>query len=370
MPMFKTRPNTMDIDLNALEANVAEIRRRVRPGVAIIASVKANAYGHGIIAIGKRLEATGVEVLATGSFVDAIALREAGVETPILMMGGALPAAIPELLRNNLTPTVHNQELADAVATSVARPTPIYIKVDCGFGRLGVPIRDAHEFVLGLAQMPNVEIGGLYTHLPFADAAGCAWAGDGIARFDELATGLADAGLTIPITQARASAALLTGIEDGCSAVSPGALLYGLSPVNPGLADNSALRPVMTRIRTCLIQVSRSDAGYQGQGAARVRGNTGVVPFGRVDGNRAPIAGAGAHVLIDGFKAPILSVSLEHAVIDLSDVPHPVVGQTVVVLGRSGDGEIAIEDIARWQGASVNDVLMALNDRVSRGIIS
>ncbi len=370
MPMFETRPNTMDIDLDALGANVAEIRRRVRPGVAIIASVKANAYGHGIVAVGKRLEAIGVEVLATGSFADAIALREAGVETPILMMGGALPAAIPELLRKNLIPTVHSRELAEAVAASATRSTPIYIKVDCGLGRLGVPIRAAHEFVLGLAQMPNVEIGGLYTHLPFADTAGCAWARDGIAKFDDLVTGLADAGLTIPITQARASAALLTGIEDGCSAVSPGALLYGLSPVNPGLADISALRPVMTSIRTCLIQVSCSDAGYRVQGAGRVCGNTGVVPFGRADGNRAPIAGAGAHMLVNGVKARVLGVSLEHAVIDLSDVPHPVVGETVVVLGRSGAAAIAIDDIARWQGVGVNDVLMALNDRVAQGIIS
>ena len=368
MPTFIARPNKMDIDLDALEANVAEIRRRIRPGIAIIASVKANAYGHGIVAVGKRLEETGVEVLATGSFADAVALREAGIETPILMMGGALPAAIPELLRIDLIPTVHNQELAKAVAETVTKSTPIYIKVDCGFGRLGVPLQEAYEFIFGLARMPNVEIAGLYTHLPFADEDGCAWARTGIARFDDLVARLAKAGLTIPITQARASAALLSGIEDLCSAVSPGAMLYGLSPVSPGLADTSALRPVMTRIQSCLIQVSRGDTGYQSQGAERVGGDTGVVPFGRVDGNRAPIVGVDAHVLVDGVKAPILSVSLEHAVVDLSAVSRPCVGQTVVVLGRSGDAVIAIEDIARWQGVGVNDVLMVLNDRVPQSI--
>lgn len=354
MTTSEARPNSIDIDLDALDSNVREIRRRIRPGVAIIASVKANAYGHGIVAIARRLSAAGVEMLATGSFADAVAVRKAGITTPVLMMGGALPAAIPELLRRDLVPTVHNQELADAVAAHAERRVQVYVKVDCGFGRLGIPVDDARRFVLELARRPNLEISGLYTHLPFADAAGREWARRGIVRFDELVAELAAAGLSIPVTQARASAALLAGIDDNCTAVSPGALLYGLSPVDADLADRSALRPVMARICTRLIQTSDSHPN----------GARGVVPFGRVDGHRAPVAGSGAHMLIDGAKAPILSVSLEHAVLDLSAAPTASVGDSVIVLGRSGDGAIAIEDLARWQGVGVNDVLMSLNDRL------
>ena len=340
MTTLDARPNTIDIDLDALDSNVREIRRRIRPGVAIIASVKANAYGHGIVPISRRLSAAGVEVLATGSFADAVAVRKAGITTPVLMMGGALPAAMPELSRHDLIPTVHNQELADAVTANAERRTQVYVKVDCGFGRLGVPIDEAKRFILDLARAPNIEISGLYTHLPFADATGRDWALRGIAQFDELVAQVAEAGLTIPVTQARASAALLTGIDDNCTAVSPGALLYGLSPVRSELADRSALRPVLSRISTRLIQTS--DGGASG---AR-----GVVPFGRVDGHRAPVEGSRAHMLIDGVKAPILSVSLEHTVLDLSTIPKVAVGDPVVVLGRSGDRAIAIEDIALWQG--------------------
>lgn len=357
MTIADARPNTIDIDLDALDSNVQEIRRRIRPGVAIIASVKANAYGHGIAAIARRLSAAGVEMLATGSFADAVAVREAGIKTPFLMMGGALPAAIPELLRYDLVPTVHNHELAEAVAAAATRRTQVYIKVDCGFGRLGIPVGEAERFVLDLARRPNLQISGLYTHLPFADAAGLEWARRGIARFDELVEALARAGLTIPVTQARASAALLTGIEDNCTAVSPGALLYGLSPVNGELVDRSALRPVMARITSRLIQISDTHPS----------GPRGVVPFGRLDGHRAPVEGSGAHMLIDGAKAPILSVSLEHAVLDLSAAPQAGVGDTVTVLGRSGSSAIAIEDIARWQGVGVNDVLMSLNNRLPQG---
>jgi len=363
MPTLDVRPNTMTIDLGALVANVAEVRRRVRPGVAIIASVKANAYGHGVVAIGRRLEALGVEVLATGSFSDAVALREAGISMPILMMGGALPAAVPQLLRHDLIPTIHNQELAEAVAASATKPTQIYVKVDCGFGRLGVPLQDAHKFVLDVSRMPGMEIGGLYTHLPFSDEAGRDWARDGIARFDDLVARLAIAGLTIPVTQARASAALLAGIEDSCTAVSPGAFLYGLSPLVPGIVDTSVLRPVMTGIQTQLIQVSPSVSHYGGGYGKRGNGAIGVVPFGRVDGNRAPTDGANAFMLVGDSKAPILGVSLEHTVLDLSAVPNPAVGDAVVVMGRRGDSSITLEDIARWQGIGVNDVLMSFNDR-------
>jgi alanine racemase len=369
MSSFDARPNRMDIDLDALAANLAQVRRCTRPGVAVIASVKANAYGHGIVPVAGRLAGAGVEVLATGSIADALAMREAGIGTPILMMGGALPAAMPELLRHDLIPTVHNRELADAVAAAADQRTPVYVKVDCGLGRLGVPLRAAHRFVLDLARQPKLEIAGLYTHLSFADAVGRDFARERYAGFDALVAALARDGVAIPITQARASSALLAGMEDPCSAVSPGGFLYGLSPLNPGVADIRPLWPVMASVRTALIQVSENAAEDGGRYAAQVRGATGVVPFGRIDGHRAPIAGAGAHMLIDGAKAPILGVSLEHTVLDLSDVPSPRVGQEVVVMGTSGVCAVTIADIARWQGVGTLDVLMTLNDRVPRRIL-
>ncbi|MGI9476696.1 MAG: alanine racemase, partial [Hyphomicrobiaceae bacterium] len=331
-------------------------------------SVKANAYGHGIVAVGQRLQALGVEVLATGSFSDAIAMREAGITAPILMMAGALPSAIPELLRHDLIATVHNRELGEAVGASATKTAPIYVKVDCGFGRLGVPLEEAQKFILDLARMPKLEIAGIYTHLPFSNEAGREWARDGIAKFDGLIAGLTRQGLAVPMTQARASAALLAGIEDSCTAVSPGAFLYGLSPLDPGLADTAALRPVMKRIQTQLIQVSPNASPSVGGYGRLANGILGVVPFGRVDGNRAPIDGSGAHMLVNGIEAPVLGVSLEHAVLDLSAVPQPAVGDTVTLLGRCGDGAIALEDIARWQGVGVNDVLMAFNDRIAQAI--
>ena len=163
----------MDVDLDALVDNLDEVRRRIGPDVKVIASLKANAYGHGAVPVARRLCEHGVEMLSTGSFRDAVAMREAGIEAPILMFGTTLPSAIPEFVRHDLTPTVHNTEMADAVAECGDRPVSVFIKVDCGFGRLGVPLRNAKNFVLKLASRPRVNIAGLYTHLPFFDQEGC-----------------------------------------------------------------------------------------------------------------------------------------------------------------------------------------------------
>lgn len=364
--MHATRPNAVHIDLDALAHNVREIRRLAGRPVAIVASVKANAYGHGIVPVARRLAAEDVEVLATGAFADAVAMREAGVTTPILMMGGALPEAVPDLVARGLMPTVHNRELAEAaaaVAARAARLVPVYVKVDCGFGSFGVPLDEAHAFVVALARRPRIEVAGLYTHLPFSDATGADWARDGVARFDALVAGLAGDGVHIPVTQARASGALLAGIDDRCTAVSPGALLYGLSPVDAGVARAAAFRPVMAAIRTRLIQVSHHTARV-GRYAGRVSGPTGVVPFGRLDGNRMPRPESGAHMLVGGRRAPILGVSLEHCVLDLSEAPEARVGDEVVVLGDSRGLRISLDDMARWQGAGTNDVLMSVNGRL------
>ena len=351
MTILHARANQLEIDLAAIDHNVRFARDLAGPDIAIVASVKANAYGHGIVPVSERLVDANVDVLATGSIADAIALRNADIDAPILLMGGALPAAVPELLDLNLIPTVHNSELADAVTAAAKRQQAVYIKVDCGFGRLGVPLSQAHDFVMQFACRQQIQVAGLYTHLPFFDADGCAWAREGLAQFDELVARLERSGLQIPITQSRASAALLAGLEDHCSAISPGALLYGLSPVAIEVADGSGLRPVLSKITTHLIQVSR-DGGQP---------LLGVVPFGRVDGQRAPLPSSGAHALVNGIRAPVLKISLEHTVLDLSAIESAEVGDSVTLLGQDGDHAITLDDMATWQGVGNNDVLMSLN---------
>ncbi len=240
-----THPTWMEMDYDALAVNVAALRRRLVPGVRIIASVKANAYGHDVMEVARPLAGLGIDTVAPGASRDGVALRQAGFDVDILMLGATLPEGIPELLQHRLIPTVHTMELAEAVSCAAREPTAVYMKIDCGHGRLGFPIGSAKTSVEAIAGLPRVRVEGIYTHLPFSDAKGQAWARDGLARFDALVTALASAGVVIPVSQARASAAIVAGLTDRCSAVCPGGLLYGKSPLDSDFEGAAEFRPVL-----------------------------------------------------------------------------------------------------------------------------
>ena len=359
-------PAWMELDLDALRANYLEIRRRIGPDVKIIASIKANAYGHGAVEIARGLSDLGVYALATGSFSDAVGMRRAGIRTRILMFGGNLPEAAADLLRHDLIPTVYDMRAALAVSGAAISPAPIYIKVDSGLGRLGVRIEEAVALIKSVATLPRIVVEGIYTHLPFRDAAGMEWARDRLAAFDELVAALAAAGMGFPVTQAKNSACLLAGLKDRCTAVSPGHLLYGLSPGAADLFDTSAFRPVLRAVRTQLIHVAHHPPGRLiGLGGPYgIKGGTvtGVVPFGLYDGYRNPAEGT--TMLLRGRRVPVIGVSLEYTTLDLSGLDGPEPGEEVTVLGQAGDGRITLEEIAGWQAARPLDVLMSFGGRL------
>jgi len=367
-----TRPAIAEIDLGALAANYRELARSLRPGIRVIASIKANAYGHGAVEVAQVLASEGADWLATGSFEEAVAVREAGVETPFLLFAGPSRDAMPEILRRGFVPTVHDVASARAVSQVAVAPAPVWIKVDAGLGRLGVPIGEAELFVRTIGGMPNVAVRGLYTHLPFVDEAGREWAAAQLPPFRALVDAFARSGVELEVTQALSSAGILAGLDDGCNAVCPGHVLYGLPPASPEVVDCSAFRPVLRAVRTRLIQVTAHAAGRPAGigGRARLAAGavTGVVPFGRTDGYRAAIPGRQAAMLVRGRRAPVRGVSLEHTTLDLTGV-EAAVGDEVIVLGGQDHEAITAPEIASWQGASVDDVVLAFDRKLPRSYL-
>jgi alanine racemase len=352
----------MWIDLEALEHNVRTLRAQVGPETHIIGALKGNAYGHGAGPVARRLARLDVQYLSTGSLEDALAIREAGVELPILIFGGALPESLPLLVEHGLTPTVYSQAGAEAVSRAAARPTAVWVKVDAGLGRLGVPIEQALAFIEHIARLDRLVVEGVYTHLSFHDRAGRDWARERLAAFDAFLESLHAAGIDVPIAQALASSGLIAGLASRANAVCPGHLLYGLSPVEPEVAGIGPYRPVLRAITSRLIHVGTTHDAAPGLGDSAPR-RIGVLPLGLADGYR-PIVAPGASTLIAGRRAPIRGVSLEHMVLDLSDLADTSVGDEVVLLGRSGDGEITLGDLAAWQGTRPHQVLMAFDRRL------
>ena len=359
-------------DLDRLRANLAEIRRRIGPDQACIAALKANAYGHGAVPVARALHGEGVAAFMTGSFDEACHLRAEGLRTPVVMFAGALPTGIADLVGPGLVPTVVDRASAKAAAGAapLGETVPVYVKVNAGLGRLGVPL-DATEGVLGeLAALPGLEVQGLYTHLPFGDAHGRDWAAQRLAAFDALLSRLDQRGLKPPVTQARASACVAADLADRANAVCVGHLLYGLSPfADASLADLSAYRPVLSEVGSRLIQVSDhpqgSDIAIGGTYGLRHGRRTGVAPIGVAQGLVRPVPDSRPQALVRGRRAPILAVSLEHLVLDLTEIDGAAVGDAVRLLGGEGDAAIGLDELAAWFGITPLDAVMALSGRLT-----
>ena len=362
-------PTWMEVDLAALENNFCEVQRLAGPETKIIASVKGNGYGLGIAEAARVLQRLGAYAVATGSFKDAMAIRQAGIDIKVQMFPGNLPDGIAELLRHDLIPSVYNLETARAVSEAAEKPAAVFIKVDCGLARLGVPVDEAEDFVKAVAAIPNVVIEGLFTHLPFGDADGLDWARSRLDRFDELIDGLKRSGIEIPVTQSLASSGVACRLQTACNTVCTGHLLYGgLARVPPELGDLSGFRPVLKAVRSRLIHIEHhpTDKAIGSGGALSLKAGsvTGVVPFGLYDGYRPAVSGKTAVMLIRGRRVPVLYVTQEYATLDLSAVADASLGDQVTALGKDGAEDITIEEMAKWFGGIPLNVLMSLNERL------
>ena len=366
--MEAVRPNRAEFDLSAIRHNMRALRAISGPEIKYIAALKANAYGHGAAAVARALADDGdTFALATGSFEDALAIRGAGVDLPIMMFGGALPEASPLLLDHDLMPTVYDLDGARAVSsagTAAGRTASVYIKVDAGLGRLGVPLPDALEYIREVWRLPSLRVEGVYTHLSFYDEVEREWARGRMRAFDGLLGALEAARIEVPVTQALASSCMVSGLTSRGNAVCPGHLLYGVPSVAPSVADTSAFRPVLRSITSRLIHAGTPKAGMRGLPERETPSRIGVIPLGLADGYRPAIAGRTACALVAGARAPIRGVSLEHITLDLSERPAAGVGDEVVLLGESGGESITLADLADWQGTRMHQILMSFDRRL------
>jgi alanine racemase len=364
------RPRWIEIDLAALRENHRAVVRLTGARVDIIASVKANGYGHGVVGVSRALE--GLDRLlgvATGSPGDALDLRAGGYSGRIVLFGSSLPGAEDVVLEHGLTPTIGT--LADAVALSRAARAParVFVEVDCGLGRLGVAPAAAAGFVQEVARFPHLEVEGVYTHLPFSEPAELEWARSGLGAFATVIEELRARGLAVPVTQALASSGLAAGLSDGMSAVCPGHVLYGLPGVSAAFEPQLRTARVLTAIKARLIHVAHHEADRRiGRGGSRplpAGAVTGVVPFGSSDGFR-PLRGVPAAMVVGGVRAPVLGVSLEHTTLDLSGCPEAAVGDEVAIVGGPGVDSVTLDEIAAWQGLKPLDALVALDRAIPR----
>ena len=356
------------VSLDAIRQNLALIRRTLGADTEVIACVKANAYGHGLRAVAACLEADGVRWLSLGSPVEALALRRWGIACDVLLFptgDGGDPAP---LIEAGITVGVQSFDEAAAVARAAGgRSASLFLKVDSGLGRVGAPLPDAARLAARIrSAFPRVRLAGVFTHLPFGGRDGAPWVEERLALFGQVAAEIRAATPGPLVVQALASAGVACGLAaPGANAVCPGQLLYGIEPA--WLSTPFGTQPALTEVRTVLGTVRDVAPGTRfGSSGGRVATRAtrlGTLPIGY--SNSILVPKAGQKVRVDGQEAPVLSVSLEHAVVDLSDVAGARLGAPVCLLASDPGVGPSLADVAASQGRSALEVLVGLTDRAT-----
>jgi Alr-MurF fusion protein len=364
------RPTWIEIDTDALASNVRQLKAIVGQNVTLMIAVKANAYGHGAVTTSWIALANGADYLAVANLDEALELREHGIEAPILVLSHVPLDGISEAVRQKLTLSLYNAELAtlyNQAALEIGEPLRVHVKLDTGMGRLGVMPNEVDALFQMISTCTNLQVEGIYTHFSVADE-DAAYTGHQAQTFRQIVSSLESTGWNFRYIHAANSAATLSSPEYHFNMVRCGIATYGLHPSGQVLVPNS-FKPAM-QWKTVIAQVKTLPAnhvvGYGNTYRTTSEATIAVLPIGYGDGfRRAP--GHWSRVLVHGQPAPIIGrISMEKTTIDVSGIPNVQVGDEVVLLGTQGDKRITAEEIAQELGTSNYEVVCSALPRVPR----
>lgn len=367
----------VSIDLDAIRDNVAELVRRAAPA-QVLAVVKADAYGHGLVDSARAALAGGASWLGVAQLAEALRLREAGITAPLLTWLFAPGADIGGAIDADIEVTVGSMWSLDAVLAAVRErgaPARIQVKVDTGLGRGGI-LTDWPQMVARLAAAQAegaVEVTGVWSHFAWADAPQHPTVRAQQVRFEEACDELARAGVRPPLRHLANSAATLTNPSAHFDLVRPGLAVYGLSPV-PDLGDSAhfGLREAM-RVTARLSVVKRAAAGQgvsYGHEYVTDRDTVlGLVPMGYADGIPRAAGGAGPMLVGDRRLTIAGRVCMDQVVLDLGPDFAGAAGDEVVVLGRAADGEPSAQDWAQAAGTINYEIVTRMSPRLPRVLL-
>jgi alanine racemase len=364
------RPTMLEIDLDAAAHNVRAVRELVGPDRKVFAVIKAGGYGFGAAEMGAVFARNGADWLAVADLTEGIRLRLRGITTPILVYPNSLPSAAADTLAHNLVPTLVDLDSARAYSEAATGPCDIFVKIDVGLERLGVPAEQAVKTIRAMLDLPHLRLGGICAH-PHADHGDdSSYADWQLARFTGVVDELEAQGVRVPVRLLAATPFVLRFPHTYLNAVDPGRMLYGV--ILPGETSPVPLRPTLRALTTRVIALKeltpRERFADRAPFPVTAPMRLGVVPIGSADGMLWLNAG---HVLVRGHSAPIIgSPSLEHTRIDLTGVPDAAVGDEVVIIGRQGDLEITPAEVASRHGLGLHHVATTVGPRVARVYVS
>lgn len=361
------RPTWAEVNLANLKSNFKEIKRVVGKKVKIMVTVKADAYGHGIIQVARDLSRDGVDYLGVACIDEGLHLRQENISLPILILGLVLKNDIEPLFEYNLTPTVCSYELAvdlNKKAQELNKPINIHVKIDTGMGRIGVMCKDAFGVIKKISKLKFVKIEGVFTHFTLADV-NKDFTLYQIDVFNDLITRLRKADIRIPLVHSANSVGVINYKNSHFNMVRPGLVAYGLYP-SDDLKIN--LKPLLS-LKTRVVYVKRVPKGYgisYGYTYITKKNSTIVtLPIGYGDGYPRNLSNLGP-ALIKGKRFKISGrVCMDQIMVDVGDTPVKV-GDEVVLIGSQGKNTITAEELASLSGTIPYEIVCGLGSRIPR----
>ena len=373
-----------EINLEAYAHNIRELRRVTRPPARLMAVVKANGYGHGAVEVAREALQNGARYLGVARINEAIPLREAGLEVPILIFGYSPPGLAPVLIDYELTQTVYSLSTASALSEQATRKggkINVHLKVDSGMGRLGlllvptngnpddIAAQNSVREIEAISRLRGLTVEGIFTHFATADSADKSYADLQLGRFMDLLNRLQKEGLELPVRHAANSGALIDMPDSHLDMVRPGIATYGLHPsdeVNKRIVD---LKPVMT-LKSKIIHLKRVAPGFNiSYGITfQTKNHTTIatVPVGYADGFNRLLSSRG-HMLVHGQRVPIVGrVCMDLTMLDVGGVAGVTLEDEVVVIGEQGNEAVTADEIAASLDTINYEVVSTITGRVPR----
>lgn len=357
----------VEIDLEAIKTNVRLVRQKTK--TAVMAVVKANAYGHGAVPVAKAALQGGAAWLGVARLEEALHLRQANLDCPILLLGYTPPGRYIEAIQNKISITVWETGQISAisqVALKLNESARLHLKVDTGMSRIGVQPKDTLELALFLEKASSVVFEGMFTHFAHADAPDLLTTNEQEALFLEVIEALKKSDLKPEIIHCANSAATLTRSNTEYNLVRLGIAMYGLHPSSK-VPLPEGFRPALSW-KSILTQVKSLPAGrgisYGHEYVTQREERIGTVPLGYADGFRLV---KGNLVLVGGKPVPVVGrVCMDQLMVALDINPDAQVGDEVVIIGKQGKEEITAEDIAQRWGTVNYEVVCGISSRVIR----
>lgn len=362
------------ISLDAVEQNFREMRKNIAEDTKMIAVVKADAYGHGAVPIAHLIENHDyIWGFAAATAEEAVHLRQAGITKPILILGIVFDEYFPELVQYDIRPAVCEYDEAKKLSDEAVlqnKTVHIHIALDTGMTRIGyADIPESVEEIKKIAELPNLEIEGMFTHFARADEYDRSPAMVQLERYQDFSKRVEEVGVDIPLHHCSNSAGIIRVPEANLSIVRAGITIYGIYPSSEVERDIVKLAPVM-ELKSHITYVKDVPAGaaisYGGTYVADKKKRVATIPVGYADGYPRQLSNKG-WVLIHGKKAPILGrVCMDQFMADVTEIDNVKKGDEVTLLGRDGDEFISIEEMGDLCGRFSYEFACDISPRVPR----